>query len=177
MLFNIILLFPMSYIIIPVCMKKFIYLVSLLFLIFSCDNEPAKNRLLEAKIDGQYFSFTGSADKYTDYVKSLKSGYEYQVYNHDRHSFLIEAYDSTFTKIIFSFPEFNAHYIVELTGGQSKTYEAVDGRFRILGTENGNLRGDFYFKAKNILNASDSVIVTDGYYDIFLETKDRTFPK
>jgi hypothetical protein len=158
-------------------MKRYIYLLNLLLFIFSCDNEPSKNQLLEAKINGQYFSFTGSADKYTDYVNSLKTGYEYQVYNHARHSFLIEAYDSTFTKIIFNFPEFTAHYIVELTGGQSKTYEAVSGRFRILGTENGNLRGDFYFKAKNILNPSDSVIVTDGYYDIFLENIDRTFPR
>jgi hypothetical protein len=167
----------MSYIIKPECMKKYIYLVSLLFFIFSCDNEPAKNQLLEAKIDGQYFSFTGSADKYTDYVNSLKCGYEYQVYNHARHSFLIEAYDSTFIKIIFNFPEFTAHYVVELTGGQSKTYEAVDGRFRILGTENGNLRGDFYFKAKNILDPADSVMITEGYYDIFLKNIDRTFPR
>ena len=158
-------------------MKRFIFLLSLLLLIFSCNNEPSKNQLLEAKIDGQYFSFTGSADKYTDYVNSLKTGYEYQVYNHDKHSFIIEAYDSIFTKIIFNFPEFTAHYIVELTGGQSKTYQAVSGRFRILGTENGNLRGDFYFKAKNISNPLDSVMITEGYYDIFLENSDRTFPK
>ena len=158
-------------------MKKLILLLSTSFFIFSCDDEPSKNQLLEAKIDGQYFSFTGSADKYTDYINSLKTGYEYQVYNHDRHSFLIEAYDDIFTKIIFNFPEFKAQYIVELTGGQSKTYEAVSGRFRILGTENGNLRGDFYFKAKNILNPLDSVIISEGYYDIFLENQDRTFPK
>ncbi len=158
-------------------MKRFIFLLSLLLYIFSCNDKPSKNQLLEAKIDGQYFSFTGSADKYTDYVNSQKAGYEYQVYNHDRHSFLIEAYDDIFTKVIFNFPEFTAQYIVELTGGQSKTYEAVSGRFRILGTENGNLRGDFYFKAKNISNPLDSVIVTDGYYDIFLKTIDRTFPK
>lgn len=158
-------------------MKRYIYLLSLLLFIFSCDNEPSKNQLLEAKIDGQYFSFTGSADKYTDYVNSQKTGYEYQIYNHDRHSFLIEAYDDTFTKIIFNFPEFTAQYIVELTGGQSKTYEAVSGRFRILGNENGSLRGDFFFKAKNILNSSDSVMITDGYYDIFLKNSDRIFPK
>lgn len=158
-------------------MKRYIYLLSLLLFIFSCDNEPSKNQLLEAKIDGQYFSFTGSADKYTDYVNNQKTGYEYQIYNHDRHSFLIEAYDDTFTKIIFNFPEFTAQYIVELTGGQSKTYEAVSGRFRILGNENGNLRGDFFFKAKNILNSSDSVMITDGYYDIFLNESDRTFPR
>jgi hypothetical protein len=158
-------------------MKYIICLVIPILFIFSCNNEPSKNQLLEAKIDGQYFSFNGNAEKYTDYANSQKTGYEYQVYNHDRHSFFIEAYDNTFTKVIFTFPEFSARYIVELDGGQSKTYEAVSGRFRILGTEQGNLRGDFYFKAINISNPSDSVIITDGYYDIFLETKDRTFPK
>jgi hypothetical protein len=158
-------------------MKRLSLLLIPIFLIISCDNESSKNQLLEAKIDGIYFSFNGTAEKYTDYTNSQKSGYEYQVYNHGRHSFLIEAYDNTFTKVIFNFPEFSARYIVELDGGQSKTYEAVSGRFRILGAEQGNLRGDFSFKAKNILNPSDSVIITEGYYDIFLEMYDRTFPK
>lgn len=158
-------------------MKRLCLLFLTSFFIFSCDNEPEKNQLLEAKIDGQYFSFIGSADKYTDYVNSQKTGYEYQVYNHDRHSFLIEAYDDLFTKVIFNFPEFSAQYIVELNGGQSKTFEAVSGRFRILGNEKGNLKGDFYFKAKNISNPLDSVMITEGYYDIFLIESDRTFPR
>jgi hypothetical protein len=72
---------------------------------------------------------------------------------------------------------FEAQYVVELDGGQSKTYEAVSGQFRILGTDHGNLRGDFSFKAKNIVNPLDSVMITEGYFDIFLETSDRTFPK
>jgi len=157
-------------------MMKFIYLVITLIFILSCDNKPSKNQLLEAKIDGQIYSFTGSAIKYTDYVNSIKTAYDYQVFNHDRHSFLVEAYDETFTKTTFSFPAFSAQYIVQLEGGQSKTYQAVSGQLRILGQEQGNLRGDFSFKAKNILNASDSVMVTEGYFDIFLSTSDRTFP-
>ena len=167
----------MSYIKKQHVMKNIICLVISLLYVFSCNNESTKNQLLEAKIDGQYFSFNGSAEKYSDYANNQKTGYEYQVYNHDRHSFLIEAYDNTFTKVIFTFPEFSARYTVELDGGQSKTYEAVSGRFRILGTEQGNLRGDFYFKLKNISNPLDSVIITEGYYDIFLNEFDRTFPK
>ena len=158
-------------------MKKFIYLVCLISLIYSCSSDPEKNKLLEAKIDSQIYSFNGFAEKYTDYINGQKTGYEYQVYNHDRHSFLIEAYDETFTKMLFTFPEFEAQYVVELDGGQSKTYRAVSGRFRILGTEQGNLRGDFYFKAKNIVNPLDSVMITEGYFDIFLESSDRSFPK
>jgi len=158
-------------------MRNLLYLIVPLLFLFSCSNEPEKNQLLDLKIDGLYYSFNGTAEKYTDYVNSQKTGYEYQVYNHDRHSFLIEAYDDTFTKVLYSFPEFSASYIVELDGGQSKTYEAVSGQFRILGTEHGNLRGEFSFKAKNLLNPLDSVMITEGYFDIFLQASDRTFPK
>jgi len=70
-------------------MKRLSLLLIPIFIIISCDNDPAKNQLLEAKIEGQYFSFNGIAEKYTDYVNSQKSGYEYQVFNHDKHSFLI----------------------------------------------------------------------------------------
>jgi len=157
-------------------MRNIIWVVTLLFFILSCDREHVKNQLLEAKINGQYFSFNGSAEKYTDYADDQKTAYDYQVFNHDRHSFLIEAYDNTFTKVVFPFPEFSAQYIVELDGGQSKTYQAVSGHFRILGDDNGNLRGDFNFKAKNIVNPSDSVMISDGYFDIFLENHDRIFP-
>jgi hypothetical protein len=157
-------------------MKKLIFLLLVLFFILSCNNEPVKNQLLEAKIDGQIYSFNGTAEKYTEYVNDQKTAYNYQIYNHDRHSFLIEAYDNTFTKVVFPFPEFSAIYIVQLDGGQSKTYQAVSGQFRILGQDNGNLRGDFNFKAKNVQNASDSVMITDGYFDIYLEAYDRTFP-
>ena len=158
-------------------MKKLLFLIFTIFIVVSCEKEPAKNQLLEAKIDGQIYSFNGSAIKYTDYINNQKEAFEYQVLNHDRHSFLLEAYDTTFSEVIFAFPDFSAQYIVELDGGQSKTYQAVSGRFRILGTEHGNLRGDFDFKAKNILNASDSVMITEGYFDIFLENHDRSFPK
>jgi hypothetical protein len=63
-----------------------------------------------------------------------------------------------------------------MDGGKSKTFQAVSGQFRILEENNGNFRGDFYFKAKNIVNPSDSVMITDGYFDIFLENHDRVFP-
>ena len=158
-------------------MKRLLFLFIPIFFIFSCSKDPEKHQLLDLKIDGLYFSFNGTAEKFTDYVNGQKTGYEYQIYNHDRHSFRIEAWDETFTRVLFTFPEFEAQYVVELDGGQSKTYEAVSGSFRILGTANGNLRGDFNFKAKNIINPLDSVMITEGYFDIFLETSDRTFPK
>ncbi len=148
-----------------------------MFLSFPATGNPQKINSSNQRLTDRYYSFNGSAVRYTDYVNSIKTAYDYQVFNHDRHSFLIDAYDETFTKVVFSFPAFSAQYIIQLEGGQSKTYQAVSGQFRILGQGNGNLRGEFSFKAKNILNASDSVMVTEGYFDIFLNTSDRTFPK
>jgi hypothetical protein len=158
-------------------MQKLFFLSFTLIFILSCSRDPAKNQLLDLKIDGQYYSFNGTAEKYTDYVNNQKSAFDYQIYNHDRHSFLITAYDESFTKVIFPFPEFSARYVVQLEGGQTKTYQAVSGRFRILGQDQGNLQGDFDFKAKNILDATDSVMMTEGYFDISLDMYDRTFPK
>jgi hypothetical protein len=169
----------MQFYIKPTLMKNLIFFFWLFMFVFilSCTKDPEKNQLLDLKIDGQYFSFNGTAEKYTDYANDQKTAYDYQIYNHDRHTFLIEAYDNTFTKVIFPFPDFSAQYIVQLEGGQSKTYQAVSGQFRILGEDHGNLRGDFNFKAKNVLNASDSVVITEGYFDICLDQYDRTFPK
>jgi len=56
-------------------MKSLLFLLILFFLILSCSKDTEKNKLLEAEIVGQIYSFNGIADKYTDYVSGLKSGY------------------------------------------------------------------------------------------------------
>ena len=147
----------------------------LVLLIPSCTSEPATNRLLEAKIDGLIYTFTGIARKYNDYTAGQKTGIEYNVFNNESNSLSIEAYDNTLTKISFTFPDFTATWKRDLGGGRSVTYNAVSGQFRILGTEHGNIRGDFSFKVKNTTNPLDSLIITDGYFDIFLEESDRMF--
>jgi len=40
-------------------MKSLLFLLILFFLILSCDNDPEKNQLIEAEIDGQIYSFNG----------------------------------------------------------------------------------------------------------------------
>jgi len=156
-------------------MNKRTLLLVLILLVASCTEEPVKNRLLEATIGGQLFTFTGIARKYNDYTAGQKTGIEYQVFNNEFNSLSIEAYDQTFTKTTFTFPELTATWKRELGGGRSVTYNAVSGQFRILGTEHGNLRGNFSFKVKNTIDPLDSLMITDGYFDIFLEESDRTF--
>ncbi len=156
-------------------MSKLSLLLILILLLPSCTEEPEKNRLLEATVGGQLYTFTGIARKYNDYTAGQKTGIEYRVFNNEFNSLSIEAYDDTFTKTTFTFPEFTATWKRELGGGRSVTYNAVSGQFRILGTEHGNLRGDFFFKVKNTIDPLDSLMITDGYFDIFLEESDRMF--
>ncbi|MBN2665342.1 MAG: hypothetical protein JXR67_02440 [Bacteroidales bacterium] len=156
-------------------MRNYAWLLLIIFLFPSCTEEPEKNRLLEATINGQLYTFNGIARKYNDYTAGQKTGIEYRVFNNEFNSLSIEAYDDTFTKVTFTFPEFTATWKLDLGGGRSLTYNAVSGQFRILGTEHGNLRGDFSFKVKNIADPLDSLMITDGYFDIFLEESDRMF--
>lgn len=158
-------------------MRKLISLTLTIFLVLSCEREPDKNALLEAEFNGQIRSFKATAVRYTDYVTGQKTAYDYHISSAGSQSLSIEVYDDTFSKVIFPYPGFEATYIVELSGGVSKTYEAVAGEFRIIEENEGNFRGDFHFKVKNISDPTDSVMITDGYFDIYLKKEDRTFPK
>lgn len=156
-------------------MNKLSLILILIFLAASCTEEPEKNRLLEATVNGQIRTFNGVAKKYTDYAAGIKTGVEYNIFSNDGNSLSIEAYDDSFTLTTFPFPAFSAIYKKEVGGGQSVTYNAVSGQFRILGNDHGNLRGEFSFKVKNINDPLDSLMITDGYFDIFLEESDRMF--
>jgi len=158
-------------------MKKSLLIICLSFFIISCTEEVPKARLLEFKINGQLYSNEGYAYRYSDYNGDVKLGYDWQIYNLGQNALLIQAYDNTFTKTIFSFPDFQIKYTLELPGGQSKIYEAAGGQFRLLGQEMGDATGDFHFKMKNILNPLDSVMIEDGYFRIWLEKSDRVFSK
>ncbi|MCU0474341.1 MAG: hypothetical protein MUC93_13435 [Bacteroidales bacterium] len=156
-------------------MKKSLFIICTAFFLFSCTEEVPKARLLEFKINGQLNSYEGYAYRYTDYNDDAKLGYDWHIYNLGQNALYIQAYDNTFTKTSFSYPEFQIKYTVELTEGQSKTYEAAGGQFRLLGQEMGDISGDFHFKMKNILNPLDSVMINEGYFRIWLEKRDRIF--
>lgn len=156
-------------------MNKLSLILVLIFLLPSCTDEPEKNRLLEATVGGQLHTFNGIAKKYNDYTAGTKTGVEYNIFSSDARSLTIEAYDESLTKVSFTFPEFSATWKQELGGGQSRTYNAVSGQFRILGNDHGNLRGEFSFRVKNINDPADELIISDGYFDIFLEESDRMF--
>ena len=145
--------------------------------LLSCAEETPKVRLLEYKVNGQYYSQNGYAYRYTDIVQGVEKAYDWHIYNLGQNALYMQAYDSTFEDLVFPFPAFQAKYTVELTQGETKIYEATSGVFRLLGEEMGNISGDFYFTLKNIENPDDSLVFKDGYFRIWLEEKDRFFQK
>lgn len=158
-------------------MKRAIIIICALSLLPSCVKEREKARLLEYEIKGQLYTYEGFAFRYNDYVNNVSKGYDWHVYNLGQSAMNIQAYDESFTKTLFNYPDFRAEFTVELAGGNSKLYKSSAGQFRITGQEMGDVIGDFRFTMKNVLDPLDSVMVTDGYFRIYLERRDRVFSK
>ncbi|MCX6332990.1 MAG: hypothetical protein NT092_01635 [Bacteroidia bacterium] len=159
-------------------MKKSLFaLICTIALFVSCTEETPRAELLEYNIGGNKYSYKGYAYKYTDYTGNEKQGLDWHIYNLGQSALYIQAYDASFTKTIFPYPSFEAKFTVELADGKSKIYQATAGEFRITGQEMGDVVGDFHFKVKNIVNPLDSLMITAGYYRIWLERYDRVFSK
>lgn len=158
-------------------MKKLFLIICLLTSLVSCVEEVPRAHLLEYEIGWHLYANEGYAYRFTDYNNDVRLGFDWHIYNLGQGALDIQAYDESFTKTIFTYPEFQATFIVELAQGESKTYRATEGQFRILGQEMGDVTGDFNFKIKNILNPDDSLMVDNGYFRIWLESSDRFFTK
>lgn len=158
-------------------MKKSLIIICSAFFLVSCVKETPKARLLEFEIDGHLYSYEGYAYRYNDYNGTVKLGYDWNIYNSGQSSINIQAFDDTFTKTVFAYPDFWVTFTVEIAQGQSKTYEATGGELRFLGQKSGDITGDFHFKMKNVLNPLDSVMIQNGYFRIWLEKGDRLLSK
>ncbi|MCJ7446401.1 MAG: hypothetical protein MUO72_01780 [Bacteroidales bacterium] len=156
-------------------MNRLILSIYLLFMFISCEKEPEKVGMLEFDIESNQFSFEGYAYRYNDFVNDKGIGYDWHVFNLGQNALYIQVYDSTFTKLVFPYPAFLAKYTYELPGGQSKTYQSTGGQFRLLGPKEGDATGDFHFKMKNILDPTDSILIENGYFRIWLQKYDRKF--
>ena len=155
--------------------KSLLALISALALLISCTEETPRAELLEYNIGGNLYTYKGYAYRYTDYIVNDKQGFDWHIYNLGQNSLYIQAYDATYTKTIFTYPAFEARFIVEMADGKSKVYQTSSGEFRITGQEMGDVIGDFHFKVKNIANPLDSLMINSGYFRIWLERYDRIF--
>jgi hypothetical protein len=157
--------------------KSLLSLICTLTLFISCTKETPMSKLLEYNIGSKIYSYDGVAYRYTDYKGSEKQGFDWHIYNHGQTSIYIQAYDTTYIENVFDFPAFEAMLTVELPDGKSKIYQATAGQFRITGQEMWDVLGDFHFTMKNVANPLDSLMITQGFYRIFLEDHNRYFSK
>jgi len=158
-------------------MKKSIFSICSLILLVSCYEEFPKARLIEFKIDGQIYSFEGYSYRNNDYKNSTLVGYDWHIYNFGSKTMNIQAYDSSLLKVTYKYPEFEARYTIKTSETDSVTYKAVSGEFRNTGFEMGEMIGDFHFKMKNILDPLDSLMITEGFYRIYLDQYNRDVSK
>jgi hypothetical protein len=143
-------------------------------LLTSCgSHEVERSHLLEYRINGVYTSFGGLAVKYSAYKNDVLKRNIWNIYETGSDAISFWVPDSTFTKNSYTYPAFSVEY---KTGG-SKTYHATEGEFRLLGLEMWDIIGDFHCKLKNVVNPDDSLMITDGYFRIFLEYRDSLLAK
>jgi hypothetical protein len=147
--------------------------VAYLLLISCSTHEVGKSQLLEYRNNGMYLSSKGYAVKYAAYKNSVKKSNIWSIYETGSDAISILAPDSTFVKNTYTYPALSVIY---KTSG-SKTYHATEGEFRLLGMTVGDIEGDFHCKLKNIANANDSLMITEGYFRIYLQYKDSLLTK
>ena len=158
-------------------MKRSSQVILSLVILVSCVEEVPKAGLLEFKINNQLYSYQGSAYRYNDFADGLSKAYEWHIFNSGQNAIYIQAIDTTFKKYSFPVPASQAKYTITPSNGGSKTYEASSGELRLFGEEMGDIAGDFNFTLKEITNPDDSVVITDGYFRIWLQKQDRILPE
>lgn len=156
-------------------MKRTIFFSAIISILLpSCGNhEVERSHLLEFRNNGIYSSSRGHAIKYSAYKNDVKKSNIWNIYETGSDAIVIWVPDTTFAKNTYTYPAFSVEYIT----GDSRTYHATEGEFRLLGIEAGDLIGDFHCKLKNVTNVNDSLMITEGYFRIFLQYQDTLLTK
>lgn len=154
---------------------KWIVIILIFVFLTSCEKNEEKTKILSANVNGKEMHFTGNAYRYTDLRNDKAFGYNYHLFNLETPNIYFEAYDSSFVRTHFDFSNLKAKYACNDSLGNSKSYDAINGELSITKEENGILFGKFMFVFTNILDPTDTITVSDGYFEITLEKHDRVW--
>ena len=152
---------------------KWILFISILVFLSSCEKDEKKTKILSAKVNGKEMKFIGNAHRYKDLKNDKPYGFDYHLFNLETPNIYIEAYDSTLVRTHFDFGNLTAKYAYTDSKGKAQSYNAVNGELSILKEASGILFGNFDFTFLNILDNTDTIFVSDGYFEISLEKYDR----
>lgn len=154
---------------------KWIVIILIFVFLTSCEKNEEKTKILSANVNGKEMRFTGNAYRYTDLRNDKAFGYNYHLFNLETPNIYFEAYDSSFVRTHFDFSNLKAKYACNDSLGNSKSYDAINGELLITKEENGILFGKFMFVFTNILDPTDTITASDGYFEITLEKHDRVW--
>ncbi|MGA1978632.1 MAG: hypothetical protein ABSG89_12365 [Bacteroidales bacterium] len=159
-------------------MKKPAFLFVLLILMAaSCSPDYVKSRLIQYDINNLYYSPDGYACRFSVYKADSLRGYGWKIYDLLSDSLNIRAYDTTFVKNIYEYPSVTAVFNVKPDSGTIRRYVSSAGQMRLLGYQDLDILGDFYFTMKNKDNPLDSFMLQSGYFRIFLDYRDSIIAK
>lgn len=154
---------------------KWTVIILICLVLASCEREEEKITKLSAKINGKTINFIGSAYRYNDLRNDKAFGYNYHLFNLETPKIYIEAYDSSFVKKKIFYPEVTAKYGCNDLFGNYKSYNAINGEMSIMKEEKGILFGNFSFTFVNKFDIADTIIATDGYFEMTLQKHDRVW--
>ena len=156
-------------------MKRAIFMSGIVSIFLSScgSHEVAKSHLLEYWNNGVYSSARGYAVKYTAYKNLVKKSYIWNIYGSGGDSISMWVSDTTLVKNTYVYPAFSVLYRTS----DFRIYHATDGELHLLGLQIFDKVGDFHFKLKNVANPNDSLMITKGYFTIYLQYKDSLLAK
>lgn len=151
-----------------------IYLFLVIALIISCERDVVTSGLIKADIDNQPYQHDGYAYLYNDFQNGKNIGHTYNILNLDDTVICITIFDSTFSRLNFSYPQFDFKYTEYQPDDLSKSYQIVSGNINFAEERHGNLEGTFSCKLINLLDNHDTVHIDNGYLNIPLQKFNRT---
>ena len=155
-------------------MKYLTFLIPIIIFFTSCKKEKEEIRLFSAIIDNDSISLLGNAQRYIDEKSGNIFGYNYHIFNLESPSLYIEAYDSSLVKNEFYYPLVKAKYaFTDSSTYSSINYRSKDGYLKITKEHDGVLFGIFNFEMINVLDETDTISITNGYFEITLEEYKR----
>ncbi len=158
-------------------MKRIQLSIFFLLLLFSCKKEEETLNTIAANSVGiELFSdCKAQAYKYEDFKDYKKVRYEYQILVNGSETLKICFVDSTLMQNEFQYPELSAVLFKKAGDSILNTYTGYAGKLSIVKQSSDYISGEFTLKLRDDNDATDTLILNDGKFELTLFNARRDF--
>lgn len=159
-------------------MKRIQLLVFFLMLLLtSCEKkEETLNTITANSLGFELFSdCKAQAYKYEDFKDYKKVRYEYQIIGNGSETLKICFVDSTLMQNEFQYPELSVILFQKTDDSTSSSYTGYAGKLLIVKQSSDHISGEFTLMLRNDKDATDTLIVNDGRFELALFNARRDF--